>query len=146
LSKSKNVISYKKHLKRQRDWYAETKLLDEVWLCSYCSRMKHASQFHKRYKCKLCHNKHERIYARNTRPHRKMLSVMRKYNMTEEKYRNLDKACVVCGSKKILQLDHNHKNGKFRGVLCHKCNTALGCVNDDIDLLKKLISYVKENK
>jgi len=39
--------------------------------------------------------------------------------------------------------DHCHDKGHFRGWICDRCNKTLGLVYDDIDLLKKLISYLE---
>jgi hypothetical protein len=59
--------------------------------------------------------------------------------------------CEICGkpSKNFLRdlhYDHNHKTGKFRGWLCLKCNAALGLVDERIDILEKLIVYLKTNE
>ena len=43
-----------------------------------------------------------------------------------------------------LVIDHCHKTHKVRGLLCHICNTALGQLNDSIDLLKKSIEYLEK--
>lgn len=58
--------------------------------------------------------------------------------------------CEICKSlgsdfKYGLHYDHSHTTGKFRGWLCTKCNTALGLVNDDVRILRKLIIYLNEN-
>lgn len=53
--------------------------------------------------------------------------------------------CWVCGSNKRLSIDHNHKNGKVRGLLCGKCNIALGLLEDDIFKIKRLAAYIEEN-
>ena len=55
------------------------------------------------------------------------------------------KRCQVCNKwcKKSLHLDHDHKTGMVRGWLCISCNVALGHVHDSLDILKKLISYLK---
>jgi hypothetical protein len=43
-------------------------------------------------------------------------------------------------------LDHNHKTGNFRGIICHWCNKALGHVDDSIKKLKSLIKYLRSNE
>jgi len=39
--------------------------------------------------------------------------------------------CVICGVNDKLVVDHNHKTGKIRGLLCNKCNMAIGLLQDD---------------
>jgi hypothetical protein len=52
--------------------------------------------------------------------------------------------CAVCGTEtKKLHLDHDHATGKLRDFLCHRCNLALGLVNDNISRLSSLIDYLK---
>lgn len=53
--------------------------------------------------------------------------------------------CDVCGKNWKICYDHDHKTDKFRGWLCGHCNSALGMVNDDIDILEGLIKYLKNN-
>ena len=43
---------------------------------------------------------------------------------------------------KYFNIDHSHTTGKVRGLLCHDCNIILGKLNDDIDMCKKIISYL----
>jgi hypothetical protein len=56
--------------------------------------------------------------------------------------------CAICGATPDqstygkLFVDHDHSTGEVRGLLCQKCNTALGMVNDDIDVLTSMISYL----
>ena|SRR3990167_4590948 len=58
--------------------------------------------------------------------------------------------CEVCGSKgkkrNGITLDHNHKTGKFRGWLCSNCNTALGLVQENKQILQALIKYLEVNE
>ena len=53
--------------------------------------------------------------------------------------------CEICGNSVRICLDHDHKTGKFRGWICHNCNTALGHAKDNIETLQGLINYLKQN-
>jgi len=55
--------------------------------------------------------------------------------------------CAICNKKpanKRLAIDHDHETGKICGLLCSKCNRALGYLNDDKELLRKAISYLEK--
>lgn len=61
--------------------------------------------------------------------------------------------CDLCGSDGFtmdatrydsgLVIDHCHTTGVVRGMLCHNCNRALGLMQDDIELLKRAVSYLE---
>ena len=74
--------------------------------------------------------------------------VKRKYGLSIDQYNELHKTtklCEICGQpqeSKKLSIDHDHKTGKIRGLLCFRCNTALGKFDDDIDVLASAISYL----
>ena len=64
--------------------------------------------------------------------------------LTEQNY-----CCKICGTSiednsKRLAVDHCHVNGMVRSLLCHNCNVGLGNFKDDIDIMEKAISYLKE--
>jgi len=62
------------------------------------------------------------------------------YNITEEEYQKMldeqNGVCKICGNlptehgknkmSKVLHIDHDHKTGEIRGLLCSRCNGALG--------------------
>lgn len=54
--------------------------------------------------------------------------------------------CECCSAsgvdRRLMHIDHDHRTGKIRSVLCNKCNVALGLVNDSIGHLQKLIAYL----
>ena len=52
--------------------------------------------------------------------------------------------CEVCGDNGRICFDHDHKTGKFRGWICHRCNAVLGFVKDNSDLLTDLAKYLKK--
>ena len=81
-----------------------------------------------------------------------------KYGICQYKHEDLlissNYKCTICGKKETnidsrtkkpyeLSIDHCHKTNEVRGVLCSKCNTGLGMFNDNIDMMKKAIKYLK---
>lgn len=55
--------------------------------------------------------------------------------------------CAICGNppeKKGLAVDHNHKTGQVRGLLCIKCNNSLGLLKENINTLEEMIKYLKK--
>ena len=75
------------------------------------------------------------------------------YRMTVEDFDKLLKAqegrCAICGipesgvAQKRLYVDHCHKTGTIRGLLCIKCNFLLGHGNDDAGLLRRAANYLE---
>jgi hypothetical protein len=57
--------------------------------------------------------------------------------------------CEVCGrtpNGRGLHFDHNHQTGAFRGWLCHRCNMALGLLDDSPATLRALADYLQDGK
>lgn len=51
--------------------------------------------------------------------------------------------CAICQGDHTLVLDHDHKTGLTRGLLCNKCNGLLGFANDTLGLLERAIVYLR---
>ena len=111
--------------------------------CSRCLESKPCSEFNKdaRYKsglasyCRDCYREYSRL---------------RHYGITKEEYEQLLKEqqsrCAICECEldlwKNTHIDHDHADGRVRGVLCGTCNRGLGQFRDSQDLLQRAIDYV----
>ncbi len=101
--------------------------------------------------CKKCINKRTVENGSNRRYNYK-----KKYGVTVEWYDNTLKAqkgkCAICGTEEVgfdrkhFCIDHCHKTGEVRGLLCIQCNLSLGYVKDDEKVLEKMISYLKKHR
>lgn len=73
-----------------------------------------------------------------------------RYKLLEEEYINLisNENCMICGKNfeegEQKCIDHDHKDGKVRGILCHSCNRGLGNFKDSQDFLEKAIIYLNK--
>lgn len=74
------------------------------------------------------------------------------YNLSLDDYKELiesqNNQCYIClkpPKNKMLCVDHNHETGLVRKLLCHGCNTALGLVNENPEVLKNMIKYIEEH-
>lgn len=53
--------------------------------------------------------------------------------------------CSICGKRRKLHVDHCHRTGDIRGLLCRNCNIGLGHFYDSRQLLRQAISYLREH-
>ena len=75
-----------------------------------------------------------------------------KYNLEYGDYSKMYQAqqgeCAVCLQKptdnKKLVVDHCHKTGKVRKLLCHSCNVGLGMFKDNPEILKNAAVYLED--
>ena len=74
------------------------------------------------------------------------------YGITIQDYDKLLKAqggkCAICRggtSKNFFAVDHNHKNGKVRGLLCARCNTALARFMDSTVNVGRAYKYMRDD-
>lgn len=74
-------------------------------------------------------------------------ALRKKYGITLEDYKTMEAAqswaCAICRQIKKLHVDHDHKTMKIRGLLCAKCNKALGLLQDRPELCYASGDYLK---
>ena len=104
------------------------------------------------YECKDCTRKRARLYDQDNREHKRDLHLKRYYGISSDDFNMLLEAqnyqCAICltthpgGKSGRFNVDHDHKTGKVRGLLCKSCNIALGEVGDNVHTLKNMIEYL----
>lgn len=112
-------------------------------LVTYCKQCNLAQQAKRRAKDKTIYERVER----NSK-------YKRQYGITVDDYNRMlatqNDGCGICGVKtpgnrtKHFHVDHCHSTGKVRGLLCHKCNRALGLFSDNVDVLLQAAKYLSE--
>lgn len=85
--------------------------------------------------------------------YRKNHRLVTRYGITLEDFNrmmeNQKGLCAICfkpemskKAQKGLSVDHNHKTGKVRGLVCHRCNLVLGHIEKDVNILVKTQLYL----
>jgi ferredoxin-like protein FixX len=123
--------------------------------CTHCSVTKPAEAFRVNLRsphrvriawCVECHT----IAVRQAYRRRKDRYLQERYGITQQQYDSMltgqGGGCAICGGLigdgKDLHVDHCHKSGRVRGLLCYKCNTAIGMLNDDPAQALRLADYL----
>ena len=97
--------------------------------------------------CKPCHNARgvetkQRLYGGNREYH-----LRRRYGIGEKEFGELlaeqGGVCAICGAANPEHVDHDHRNGWVRGILCFNCNGGLGQFRDNVGHLSEAITYLK---
>jgi hypothetical protein len=126
--------------------------------CNSCGENKHEDYFHndirlksgKRAKCKDCYKETRESYRKNNKEKIALLQktryVEKNYGISLQEYNKIMESavgCEICEDTEELVYDHCHKTGDFRGVLCSKCNRAIGLLGDDLESIIKVMNYLK---
>lgn len=78
--------------------------------------------------------------------------VKAEYGVTREQVMAKDKEqdgkCAICKKPFVAgvrpQVDHCHKTGDFRGLLCRLCNTGIGHLGDDLETVRSAVRYLEQ--
>jgi hypothetical protein len=139
--------------------------------CSKCKQDKPLDQFHnmvrstdgKQKTCKSCQKaysqsdvckQNRKAYYQRTREQHISRNLTNLYGISYEQYADmLDKQqgqCCICKAPSHnngrLHVDHCHRTGKVRGLLCHYCNTMIGLAKESGQTLQSAINYLNEHE
>tara|TARA_Y100001935_G_scaffold255069_1_gene266348 strand:+ start:3996 stop:4367 length:372 start_codon:yes stop_codon:yes gene_type:complete len=112
-------------------------LIVETKVCKICKLEKPLDRFYQQgrksldNRCKACANE-GKTWRRRER----------------KKYEHLDTGfCHCCGRKSdSLHFDHDHNTKKYRGFLCHFCNTGIGKLGDNIEGVNRALRYLERHE
>lgn len=121
-------------------------------ICATCKKEKHVSCFYRArrfksgfvYQCKECSRSvKSKLIKRNS-------ELRSKYGISVHTYNSMlkeqDGKCAICKriceSGRRLAVDHSHNEGRVRGLLCSKCNRAIGLFRDDPAIMSNALDYL----
>jgi hypothetical protein len=125
-------------------------------------------KFGRKSVCKVCSNNAQKQLARQRKKEdpfewamfRREKALKSSYGLSLTDYENLfakqGGLCKICGQpgslktchtqRHDLYVDHCHKSGAIRGLLCQKCNTILGLSGDSCSVLLSAVDYLNNSK
>jgi histone acetyltransferase (RNA polymerase elongator complex component) len=103
--------------------------------------------------CRSIHHqkvKHKRLKQTKEQKRRYLIT---SYGLNVEQFEQMLKdqnsKCAICKTdewgKESPSIDHCHKSGKVRGLLCNNCNRALGLFKDNEGIVKNAASYLERS-
>jgi len=166
MPKKIEIVEGKKLCSKCKEWKELDKFgLDKVNLSGYASRCKkcRSEDANKKY---IPKKPRDRIRVDRATQNKKykyskeklqQYNLYKKYKIIPEQYQEMlnqqNHCCAICKKPenstnstnecKALAVDHDHDTGENRGLLCQKCNTALGSFKDSIENLKEAIKYLE---
>lgn len=159
---------------RLRGVYQDVTPSADTKTCTKCSRTLPLAEFHnnktcrdgKRHQCKHCVGAANREWQARNPEHAKacwkrsakkqytgekrLLRKLKEYGITPEQFENMQAfgghKCHICGNPFDLYpyIDHCHESGAVRGILCFRCNTAIGSLRDNPTLIRRAADYVEQ--
>lgn len=124
--------------------------------CSKCERAKELTEFYRsgkskgpthRAECKSCSSPYRKDYYEEHKEQFKASRRLRNYGLSEAAFDDLltgqEGKCAICNKYSTLVVDHDHKFGHVRGLLCRKCNQGLGLFGENADTLEAASKYLR---
>ena len=118
------------------------RIQNDLQKCRHCKLDLPLHRFHKDSKkanglyhtCRSCRSKYRRLIELSDAEYKKILE-------------SQNNQCAICGTdasqfKFLLNVDHDYKTNKIRGLLCTNCNMGLGHFKDSPTNLNKAVGYL----
>jgi hypothetical protein len=137
--------------RKKREWYLKNK--EKVTQQSQAWKAANPERFEE-LQVEWRKNNPHRIKVYTQRSKRKIR--LKNYGLTSEQFEQMvqdqNNLCAICeqpcSSGKLLAIDHNHKTGKVRGLLCTRCNVRLGMIENVQAMrfkLRPFLRYLKKH-
>jgi len=107
---------------------------------------------YKEIECLKCKNKfipvsERQKWCKECVPDRTARRIMQGYGLSHKEYLQMlsiaDEKCPICLIRNAEVIDHSHKTGKVRGIICYHCNMALHLVENK-ELLQRALNYLNK--
>ena len=140
--------------KRKRSFTNNAIAKSQIKKCEGCTitfKIKSSAQ---QYCTTKCYDKSykKRNRSRFDKDKSRIAKALNTYNMTHDEFEAFttkhNGTCNICGVKESGRrhaIDHDHKTGEVRGLLCSGCNTSLGFMKDSPELLRKAAKYLEDH-
>jgi hypothetical protein len=137
--------------------------------CSVCKKLKPSADYYKKISkagyrtrkdglssaCVVCHKVKQAESYQRRKDKVKNQQLISKFGISLDDYNQMlvqqQGCCAICkrdqnSFKMSLAVDHRHRDGKVRSLLCGNCNTALGMLKENFNSAISLAKYIQEHE
>jgi len=124
--------------------------------CPDCGVTKSLDEFYKSRKtkhgrstyCKPCHLRRGREFVKKKYGNTRHYHLKQRFGIGAAEVDAMIEAqgglCPICQKRAAVHVDHDHKSGKVRAILCEPCNGGLGQFKDDPQIIRNAIAYLED--
>lgn len=134
----------------ERHYRRALKGRDSERRCRFCGAVIDVNDHAKKVFCSKSCRDQERLSRQ--REDNRLGHLKRTFGITPEQFEEMlhrqGRKCAICGgvwqeATRNWTVDHDHKTGKVRGILCQNCNAGIGMLGDDPATLRAALRYLK---
>lgn len=121
---------------------------------SICKACKQAATYKWREENRGKYNDGAKLWRKRHPRNIREWRIRRKFGLSHAQYDEManrqGNKCAICeqgpvGGREYLSIDHCHKTGKVRELLCDNCNKGIGCLQDNPELFIRAAEYLKRH-